>query len=80
MQFEKEVVAAFVGALAAGGLAWFAGWNAFRLEVRRRDHEWARDMLFELYSNCIYYLVKLSISSQSETARDRHSEAHVVPL
>ena len=60
---HPQVAAAILGAVIAGLFAFVVGWLAHRRERKRNDIQWHQEKLLEAYSNCIYYLVKLSISS-----------------
>lgn len=57
---EKEVIAALVGALVAGLFALVGGAVGFLWQ----QQQWVRERLLAAYSNSIYYLFKLSVSSQ----------------
>lgn len=76
MNLHPQVAAALAGAIIAGVFAFVVGWLAHRREVRRRDMEWSREKLLECYSNCIYYLIKLSISSSKKSTEDKDVRQH----
>jgi hypothetical protein len=78
-----EVYAALAGAIAAGVFALVGVGVGYLLEERRairqqiaRDAEWIRDNLFRTYSDCIYYLVKLALSSTERSASDKDVRQH----
>ena len=76
MNLHPQVAAALIGALIAGVFAFIVGWTAHRRDTRRRDVEWSREKLLECYSNCVYYLVKLSISSSKKSTDDKDVRQH----
>jgi hypothetical protein len=76
MNLNPQVAAALIGALLAGVFAFVVGWTAHRRETRRRDVEWSREKLLECYSNCVYYLIKLSISSSKKSTDDKDVRQH----
>lgn len=76
MLLDPRIEAAFIGAIIAGVFAFVVGWLTHRRDVRRRDLEWSREKLLESYSNCIYYLVKLGISSMSKSTEDKDVRQH----
>src|SRR4029434_6856794 len=84
MELSPEVQAALIGALVAGVLT-LAGTvvNLYfetrrsREENRRRDAEWRREKCNEAYSQAIYYLFKLQVSSQSAAPTDKDVRQHL---
>jgi hypothetical protein len=73
---DPRVEGAILGALIAGLVALTTGWLSRRHESQRSDNEWFREKLLEAYSNCIYYLVKLSISASERPAGDKEKAAN----
>jgi len=73
---HPQVIAAILGAIIAGTFAFVVGWLTHRREKRRSDIQWFREKLLESYSNCIYYLVKLSISSSKKSTDDKDVRQH----
>jgi hypothetical protein len=80
---SNEVQAALLGALVAGVLT--LGGSVLNLyfetrrtreENRRRDAEWRREKCNEAYSEAIYYLFKLQVSSQSQGPSDKDVRQH----
>lgn len=84
MTLSNEVQAALIGALVAGVLT-LAGslLNMYfearrtREENRRHDAEWRREKCNEAYSEAIYYLFKLQVSSQSQSLADKDVRQHL---
>jgi hypothetical protein len=66
VELDPRIQAALIGAVIAGIFAFGGGWLAHYRDAKRRDFEWSREKLLECYSNSIYYLVKLSITAQSQ--------------
>jgi hypothetical protein len=84
MPFSSDVQAALIGAAVAGILTLAGGVLTFYLETRRtheenrrRDAEWRREKCNEAYSQAIYYLFKLQISSQSQGPSDKDVRQHL---
>ena len=84
MSLTSEVQAALVGALIAGALTLAASLlNLYfetrrtREENRRRDAEWRREKCNEAYSEAIYYLFKLQVSSQTAGPADKEVRQHL---
>src|SRR4029450_1987636 len=84
MSLPSEVQAALVGALIAGVLTlagslltlYFETRRA-REENRRHDSEWRREKCNEAYSEAIYYLFKLQVSSQTAGPADKEVRQHL---
>lgn len=78
-----ELYAALAGAIAAGIFALAGVAVGYLLEERRairqqvaRDAEWTREKLYGAYSDCIYYLVKLAVSSTDRSTADKEVRQH----
>ena len=61
---DPVVVAAIVGGIAG------AFGSVLANESVRRDREWNRDTILTAYSECIYYLIKLSIATYHKPTDD----------
>jgi len=68
---DPHVTGALVGATIAGAVALIGGWLGRRHEVQRAETDWFREKLLEAYSNCIYYLVKLSLSASEKPTGEK---------
>lgn len=81
---SNEVQAALIGALIAGVLTLtgilltsHVESRRMREETRKRDDEWRREKCNEAYSQAIYYLFKLEVSSQSQDINDKDVRQHL---
>lgn len=81
---SSEIYAALIGASVGGVLALLgSGLTALiegrrRLEdARRRDAEWRREKCNEAYSQTIYYLFKLKVSSTVASLDDKDVRQHL---
>jgi hypothetical protein len=84
MTLSNEVQAALIGAFVAGVLTLAGSLVSLyfearrtREESRRRDAEWRREKCNEAYSEAIYYLFKLQVSSQSQGPSDKEVRQHL---
>lgn len=75
-ELHPQVIAALAGALIAGLFALCVGFLAHRRETRSQDALWIREKLFTVYSDCIYYLIKLSLSSATHSTSDKEVRQH----
>lgn len=73
---DPQVIAALAGAIIAGLFALGVGFLAYRREARSQDALWIRDKLFTVYSDCIYYLIKLSLSSLTHSTKNKDVRQH----
>src|SRR5262249_11962388 len=64
------VVAAMAGALIAAAMVLVSNY----LVARKERLAWERENLFTSYSNCMYYLIKLSMSALAVGEVDRRSD------
>jgi hypothetical protein len=81
---EPQVEAALVGAMVAGALTLAGAIVSFlfqarhwRQESRKRDAEWRREKCNEAYSQAIYYLFKLQVSSAQNGLDDKDVRQHL---
>jgi hypothetical protein len=81
---SEDVQAALIGASVGGLIALFGTIlaavfeNKRRLaDARRRDSEWRREKCNEAYSQAIYYLFKLQLSSVKNDPSDKDVRQHL---
>ena len=80
----SDVYAALIGA-SVGGVLTLLGSGLTALvegrrrveDARKRDAEWRREKCNEAYSQAIYYLFKLKVSSASASSDDRDVRQHL---
>lgn len=72
-----EAVGTILGAVIAGMASLLVLWVTQDLTARNERRTWEREKLFNAYSDCIYYLVKLSMSAMAEKRDDKEVRQHL---